>query len=127
MTAGVRTIRSAARVSCATAPTIFGWKIRRWKASAASHVLTPPLSLPQEFRSLINDEILDNMDGLTVIGTFFVVVLIAAMVYGVYIVFGLPEDDRPTFEWFGKSEPWAPPTRTSPRRQELKPNTYFGM
>ena len=41
--------------------------------------------------------------------------------------FGLPEDDRPTFEWFGKSEPWAPPTRTSPRRQELKPNTYFGM
>ena len=43
------------------------------------------------------------------------------------LVIGLPEDDRPTFEWFGKSEPWAPPTRTSPRRQELKPNTYFGM
>ena len=76
---------------------------------------------------MINDDILDNMDGLTHFGTFFIVVLLAAYVYGVYIVVGLPEDDRPTFEWFGKSEPWAPPTRTSPRRQELKPNTYFGM
>ena len=84
-------------------------------------------SPPQHARSLLNDDILDNMDGITIFFTFFVVVLIAGMVYGVYIVFGLPEDDRPTFEWFGKSEPWAPPTRTSPRRQELKPNTYFGM
>ena len=72
---------------------------------------------------MINDEILDNMDGGTIFVTCFIVVLIAAMVYGVYqyhIVF----DDRPTFEWFGKSEPWASPTRTSPRR---KPNTFFGM
>ena len=52
------------------------------------------------------------MDGLTHFGTFFIVVLLAAYVYGVYIVVGLPEDDRLTFEWFGKSEPWAPPTRT---------------
>ena len=90
--------------------------------------MTPrPSSPPQHARSLLNDDILDNMDGITIFFTFFVVVLIAGMVYGVYIVFGLPEDDRPTFEWFGKSEPWAPPTRTSPRRQELKPNTYFGM
>ena len=42
--------------------------------------------------------------------SIFVVGLIAV---GVYFVsyFRLPEDDRPTFEWFGKSEPWAPPTR----------------
>ena len=76
---------------------------------------------------MINDDILDNMDGGTIFVTCFIVVLLAAYVYGVYIVVGLPEDDRLTFEWFGKSEPWAPPTRTSPRRQELKPNTYFGM
>ncbi len=87
----------------------------------------PPLAPPQQARSVVNDDMLENMELGTVIGTPLVVVLIAAMVYGVYIVFGLPEDDRPTFEWFGKSEPWAPPTRTSPRRQELKPNTYFGM
>ena len=83
--------------------------------------------LRQQARSVVNDDMLENMELGTVISTPLVVVLIAAMVYGVYIVFGLPEDDRPTFEWFGKSEPWAPPTRTSPRRQELKPNTYFGM
>ena len=65
--------------------------------------------------------------GVTIFGSIFVIVGLAALVfYGIRYV-GLPEDDRPTFEWFGKSEPWAPPTRTSPRRQELKPNTYFGM
>ena len=64
---------------------------------------------------------------LTIFFTIVVVVLISSGVYFSVAYFGLPEDDRPTFEWFGKSEPWAPPTRTSPRRQELKPNTYFGM
>ena len=67
------------------------------------------------------------MDALTIFFTIVVVVLISSGVYFAVTYFGLPEDDRPTFEWFGKSEPWAPPTRTSPRRQELKPNTYFGM
>jgi len=75
----------------------------------------------------VNDEILENMDALTIFFTIVVVVLISSGVYFSVTYFGLPEDDRPTFEWFGKSEPWAPPTRTSPRRQELKPNTYFGM
>ena len=90
-------------------------------------MLTPPLSLPQQFRSLLNDDILENMDAVTIFGSIFVVGLIASLVYFSISYFGVPEDDRPTFEWFGKSEPWAPPTRTSPRRQELKPNTYFGM
>ena len=87
-------------------------------------MLTPPLSLPQQFRSLLNDDILENMDAVTIFGSIFVVGLIASLVYFSISYFGVPEDDRPTFEWFGKSEPWAPPTRTSPRRQEFKPNNY---
>lgn len=76
---------------------------------------------------MTNDVVFDNIDGVTIFGSIFVVAFLAALVvYGIRYI-GLPEDDRPTFEWFGKSEPWAPPTRTSPRRQELKPNTYFGM
>ena len=73
----------------------------------------------------MKDDILDNMDGLTIFGTFFVVVLIASLVYFCIFYFGLPEDERPTFEWFGTSEPLAPPTRTSPRRQAFKPNNYY--
>ena len=75
----------------------------------------------------MHEDILENMDAVTVFGSIFVVAFIASLVYFCIFYFGVPEDDRPTFEWFGKSEPWAPPTRTSPRRQELKPNTYFGM
>lgn len=52
------------------------------------------------------------MDALTIFFTIVVVVLISSGVYFAVTYFGLPEDDRPTFEWFGKSEPWAPPTRT---------------
>ena len=72
----------------------------------------------QQFRSMLFDDILDNnMDGGTIFVTFFIVVLIAGYVVFCIRYFGLPEDDRPNpFEWF-KSEPWAPPTRTSPRRQ----------
>ena len=89
------------------------------------HEAVPSARVCGECRSAI----LDNMDGLTLLGTFFltffVVVLIASLVYFcIFYVFGLPEDDRPTFECFGKSEPLAPPTRTSPRRQEFKPNNY---
>ena len=73
---------------------------------------------------MTNDVVFDNVDGVTIFGSIFVIVGLAALVfYGIRYV-GLPEDDRPTFEWFGKSEPWAPPTRTSPRRQEFKPNNY---